>query len=229
MDHVIAENGYQAVDIRRLTPAPAGPGLRRSRANRENFRRLHLHEEDVVRFLVAGVGCHYLHAAGQVYALVCTAGDLLSVPSRTGHWFDAGATPRYTSVRFLRGGDRSGVRFPPGDIGARFPTLDDLLALPERQYHSADLRRSGATARSYDFREFAVLRNSAQDSAGSRSEPSGPDCPCGADSPGTFGHLLRAHRERRGLSLTQLAGLVHFDRGISARWRTASARRRWFS
>lgn len=58
-----------------------------------------------------------------------------------------------------------------------------------------------------------MLRNSAQDSAGSRPEPSGPDCPWGADSPGTFGHLLRAHRERRGLSLTQLAGLVHFDRG----------------
>ncbi|MGW6580235.1 cupin [Streptomyces globisporus] len=130
IDHVSAENGYRVVDIRRLTPAPAGPGQRRSRANREKFRRRHLHEEDVVRFVVGGVGCHYLHAAGQVYALVCTAGDLLSVPSRTGHWFDAGADPLYTSVRFLRAGERSGVRFQPGDTAARFPTLDDLLALP---------------------------------------------------------------------------------------------------
>ncbi|MEE4490489.1 cupin [Streptomyces sp. BE230] len=130
IDHVSAESGCQVVDIRRLTPAPAGSGPQRSVANREKFRRLHLHEEDIVRFLVAGVGCHYLHAAGQVYALVCTAGDLLSVPSRTGHWFDAGATPRYTSVRFLRAGDWPGVRFPPGDLAARFPTLDDLLALP---------------------------------------------------------------------------------------------------
>ncbi|MFE9375577.1 cupin [Streptomyces sp. NPDC006855] len=128
--HVSAENGYRTVDIRRLTPAPAGPELRRAAANREKFRRQHLHEEDMVRFLVAGIGCHYLHAAGRVYALVCTPGDLLSVPSRTGHWFDAGAAPRYTSIRFLRARDRPGLRFQPGDIAARFPTLDDLLELP---------------------------------------------------------------------------------------------------
>ncbi|XVV00748.1 helix-turn-helix domain-containing protein [Actinosynnema sp. CA-248983] len=33
-----------------------------------------------------------------------------------------------------------------------------------------------------------------------------------ADTP-TFGQLLRTHRHRSGLSLTQLAALVHYDRG----------------
>lgn len=130
VDHMCAEDGSRVVGIARLAPVPAGPGQRRARAHRARFRRRHLHDEDVMRFVVAGVGCHYLHAAGQVYALACTAGDLVSVPGRTGHWFDAGADPRYTAVRFLRAGDRPRIRFQPGGMAARFPTLDDLLALP---------------------------------------------------------------------------------------------------
>ncbi|MEU9713520.1 NB-ARC domain-containing protein [Streptomyces sp. NPDC047967] len=58
-----------------------------------------------------------------------------------------------------------------------------------------------------------MLRNSVQDGAASRPEPSGPDRWGGTASPGTFGNLLRAHRERRGLSLTQFATLAHFNRG----------------
>ncbi|MFJ1799711.1 cupin [Streptomyces sp. NPDC088180] len=127
--HVSAEIGYHVVDIARLTPASSDPGHReRNRANREKYRREHFHDEDVVRFVVAGAGCLYLHAAGQVHAMLCTAGDLLSVPSRTAHWFDAGADPHYTAVRFLRESDRHGARFVPDSIAARFPTLDELLA-----------------------------------------------------------------------------------------------------
>ncbi len=58
-----------------------------------------------------------------------------------------------------------------------------------------------------------MLRNSVQDSAGNRPDPRGSDRPNGTESPGTFGCLLRTQRERRGLSLTQLATLVHFNRG----------------
>ncbi|MFF0055535.1 cupin [Streptomyces microflavus] len=126
--HVSAESGYHVVDIARLTPPPAGPDRSEQiYPNRERFRQEHFHEEDVVRFVVAGAGCLYLHAAGNVYAVVCTAGDLLSVPSRTIHWFDAGAHPRYTAVRFLREGDGRTARFLPDSIAARFPAFDDLL------------------------------------------------------------------------------------------------------
>ncbi|MFG3404967.1 helix-turn-helix domain-containing protein [Streptomyces sp. NPDC048142] len=38
-------------------------------------------------------------------------------------------------------------------------------------------------------------------------------CPPDPGGPGTFGQLLRAHRERRGFSLAQLATQVHFNRG----------------
>ncbi|MCS0634117.1 cupin [Streptomyces sp. LP05-1] len=128
---VSAESGYRVVDVARLThtsadPEPSGPG----RPNRDKFREEHIHDEDLTRFVVAGAGCLYLHAAGLVYAVLCTGGDLLSVPSRTAHWFDAGARPRYTAVRFFREDGRRTTRFLPDGIAARFPTLDDLLAPP---------------------------------------------------------------------------------------------------
>lgn len=57
-----------------------------------------------------------------------------------------------------------------------------------------------------------MLRNPAQDS-GNQSGASGRACPARTEPPGTFGQLLRAHRERRGLSLAQFATRVHFNRG----------------
>ncbi|MFF3976043.1 cupin [Streptomyces sp. NPDC001828] len=131
IDHVRAESGYQAVDIARLVAGPAGPaGSARpgpGQPTREKLLKEHFHDEDLVRFVVSGLGCFYLHAAAQVYAVLCTAGDMLSVPSRTAHWFDAGASPSYTAIRFR--GKRNGpiTRLLPDGIASRFPTLDDLL------------------------------------------------------------------------------------------------------
>lgn len=90
----------------------------------------HVHDDDLVRFLVAGTGCFSLHVAGQVYALLCTAGDLLSVPGRTPHWFDAGTHPSCTVIRFFQRADRSAVRVLPDGIASRFPAHDELLATP---------------------------------------------------------------------------------------------------
>jgi 1,2-dihydroxy-3-keto-5-methylthiopentene dioxygenase len=95
---------------------------------RVRFLKEHFHDEDLVRFVVAGAGCFYLHVAGQVHAMLCTAGDLLSAPSRTVHWFDAGARPNYTAIRFFPEDNGCAARFLPDSIAARFPTLDDLLA-----------------------------------------------------------------------------------------------------
>ena len=38
---------------------------------------------------------------GRVYAVLCTAGDLISVPANTQHWFDAGTHPSFTAVRIF--------------------------------------------------------------------------------------------------------------------------------
>ncbi|MGW4023271.1 cupin [Streptomyces sp. NPDC005009] len=129
IDHLGAEGGYRIVDIVRMVPPPADPSPQRCPA-REAFMQEHVHDDDLVRFLVAGTGCFSLHVAGQVYALLCTAGDLLSVPGRTPHWFDAGAHPSCTVIRFFQRADRSAVRVLPDGIASRFPTHDELLATP---------------------------------------------------------------------------------------------------
>ncbi|MEU4888443.1 MULTISPECIES: helix-turn-helix domain-containing protein [Streptomyces] len=54
-------------------------------------------------------------------------------------------------------------------------------------------------------------------SASLRSSHEGTDCLPKTGAPATFGQLLRAHRRRQGLSLTQLAARVHFNRGHLSR------------
>ncbi|MFF0055534.1 helix-turn-helix domain-containing protein [Streptomyces microflavus] len=49
--------------------------------------------------------------------------------------------------------------------------------------------------------------------AATRPGLSEPGCLPDGGGPATFGQLLRAHREQRGLSLAQLAAQVHFNRG----------------
>jgi 1,2-dihydroxy-3-keto-5-methylthiopentene dioxygenase len=132
IDHLCAESGHRIVDIVRMTSPPTDsvPG-RQTCPAREELLREHVHDDDLVRFVVAGTACFYLHVSGQVYAVLCTAGDLLSVPGRTPHWFDAGAHPSCTAVRFLKRTERSAVRFLPYGVACRFPTHDDLLASPD--------------------------------------------------------------------------------------------------
>ncbi len=139
IDHVRAESGYRAVEIARLPEGPEGPHAPAAaghdppptgpdQAFCEDCPGEHLHEEDLVRFVVAGSACFFLHVSGAVHAVLCTAGDLLSVPGRTAHWFDAGADPRYTAIRFRQGAGGAGTRCLPNGLAARFPGFDALAA-----------------------------------------------------------------------------------------------------
>ncbi|MEE1762770.1 cupin [Streptomyces sp. SP18BB07] len=131
IDHLRAEGGYRVVDIVRLMCPPTDTGEHRQACPaRERFSREHVHDDDLVRFVAAGTACFSLHVVGQVYAVLCTAGDLLSVPGRTPHWFDAGARPSCTAIRFLQRADQGAPRFLPDGVALRFPTHDDLLATP---------------------------------------------------------------------------------------------------
>ncbi|WP_242902353.1 1,2-dihydroxy-3-keto-5-methylthiopentene dioxygenase [Actinomadura terrae] len=128
IDRISAAGGYTLVDVVRMIPNPDDPEWRRLAAQaRSKFLEEHFHEEDEVRFFVEGTGCFYLHVDGKVYATVCTAGDLLSVPNRTVHWFDMGHTPSFTAIRFFQEEDGWIGKFLPESIASRFPRLDDLL------------------------------------------------------------------------------------------------------
>lgn len=111
--------GYGTVDVVRLTPQ--SPNLEAARAK---FLDEHTHDEDEVRFFVEGSGAFYLHRDGKVAQMVCHAGDLISVPAGTPHWFDMGPAPRFTAIRFFRSAEGWVASFTGDGIARRFPLYE---------------------------------------------------------------------------------------------------------
>ncbi|MBN6036582.1 acireductone dioxygenase [Amycolatopsis sp. 195334CR] len=121
VDEVIRTEGYTFVDVKSLSPED--PGAAEARAK---FLSEHTHDDDEDRFFARGSGVFYLHLAGKVHAVLCTAGDLLSVPAKTTHWFDMGTKPDYVSIRFFHDTDGWVGDFLEKSIADRFPPMDEL-------------------------------------------------------------------------------------------------------
>jgi len=119
IDRLVAERGFKSVDV--VSIAPDNP-------NRDDMRRKfldeHFHKEDEVRFFVAGSGLFTLHVGDRVYELLCEAGDLVSVPDGTTHWFDMGPEPSFVAIRFFTEPDGWVGHFTGDDIAQRFPRLE---------------------------------------------------------------------------------------------------------
>ncbi|MEV6823662.1 cupin [Amycolatopsis sp. NPDC051102] len=129
VERVSAEGSYPIVDVVRLVPDDSDPEWpAKAQAARTKFLEEHTHDEDEVRFFVEGSGCFYLHLDGKVYAVVCTEGDLMSVPAGTTHWFDMGTRPYFCAIRFFQEADGWVAGFTGDPISNRMPTLDELLA-----------------------------------------------------------------------------------------------------
>src|SRR5690606_9254813 len=75
IDRLVAENGFQSVDV--VSIAPDNP---QREVMRGKFLEEHFHKEDEVRFFVAGSGLFTLHVDDKVYEILCEQGDLISVP-----------------------------------------------------------------------------------------------------------------------------------------------------
>jgi 1,2-dihydroxy-3-keto-5-methylthiopentene dioxygenase len=115
LDELMGESGAGSADVIKLTPDnPNAPALR------TKFISEHIHTEDEIRFFVHGGGHFVMHINGRVYDAYCEAGDLISVPANTKHWFDAGEQPYFTALRVFT--DTSGwVPHYTGDpISQRF-------------------------------------------------------------------------------------------------------------
>ena len=119
IDRLVADRGFRTVDVASI--APDNP-------NREEMRRKfldeHFHKEDEVRFFVAGSGLFTLHVDDRVYEVLCEAGDLISVPDSTKHWFDMGPEPSFVAIRFFKEPEGWVGHFTGTDIAQRFPRLD---------------------------------------------------------------------------------------------------------
>ena len=118
IDRLVAARGFRTVDV--VSIAPDNP-------NREEMRRKfldeHFHKEDEVRFFVAGSGLFTLHVDDRVYEVLCEAGDLISVPDSTRHWFDMGPAPSFVAIRFFKEPEGWVGHFTGTDIAQRFPRL----------------------------------------------------------------------------------------------------------
>jgi 1,2-dihydroxy-3-keto-5-methylthiopentene dioxygenase len=107
--------GYRVVDVVKVR-AQHG----RNDALRKSFLREHTHGDDEVRFFVEGGGTFYLHVNGQVYAVTCGRGDLLSVPAGMPHWFDMGDVPHLTALRLFRNPEGWVATYTGSEIAADF-------------------------------------------------------------------------------------------------------------
>jgi 1,2-dihydroxy-3-keto-5-methylthiopentene dioxygenase len=102
VDELRQRGGYTTADVIDVTAAT--PNLDTMLAK---FSREHWHDEDEVRFIVEGRGLfHISPPGGPVFAIEVEAGDLISVPRGTRHWFDLCAERRIRAIRLFQ--DASG-------------------------------------------------------------------------------------------------------------------------
>lgn len=119
-------HGFNVVDVAQLHPSDDPDWAATAAGARGKFLAEHTHAEDEVRLFVHGSGIFYLHLGDEVNAVQCTAGDLISVPADTKHWFDMGARPDFTALRFFVNPDGWVGDFTGDEIGSRFPNYEAL-------------------------------------------------------------------------------------------------------
>jgi 1,2-dihydroxy-3-keto-5-methylthiopentene dioxygenase len=102
VDQLKRRGGYVTADV--IDVDADTPGLDAMLAK---FNVEHRHDEDEVRYIVAGRGLFHIHPqASPVVALEVEAGDLIRVPRGTLHWFDLCADRRIRAIRLFQ--DTSG-------------------------------------------------------------------------------------------------------------------------
>lgn len=118
IDRLVAEEGYQTVDV---------VSLNRHAPNKDELRRKfldeHTHSEDEVRFFVGGEGLFTLHINQLVCEVLCQRGDLISVPAHTPHWFDMGPNPDFIAIRFFNNPEGWVAKYTGNNIAERFSRL----------------------------------------------------------------------------------------------------------
>ncbi|MCS3904036.1 1,2-dihydroxy-3-keto-5-methylthiopentene dioxygenase [Methylohalomonas lacus] len=115
--------GFQSVDV--ISLRPDNP---KKAEMRQKFLSEHTHDDFEVRFFVDGQGLFYLHIENKVYTVLCTRGDLISVPANTTHWFDMGTQPDFKCIRFFTTAEGWVGHFTGSDIAEHFPDFDSYVS-----------------------------------------------------------------------------------------------------
>ena len=100
LEPFMQQNGYQTADVININA-----GTPNYEAVRNKFLSEHQHTEDEVRFFVFGQGAFWFNldnGKDPIFNVLCQAGDLISVPANTRHWFDAGKeNPSVKAIRMF--------------------------------------------------------------------------------------------------------------------------------
>jgi 1,2-dihydroxy-3-keto-5-methylthiopentene dioxygenase len=119
VDRIMAESGFQSVDVIGLYPEhPKKTELR------QQFLEEHIHDDFEIRFFIEGAGQFYLHVADKVFQVLCEQGDLISVPAGTPHWFDMGPNPAFKCIRFFTTPEGWVARYTGDAIASEFPRFE---------------------------------------------------------------------------------------------------------
>jgi len=123
IDKLNKANGFVAIDV--LGLQPNAPNKAEMRAK---FLAEHTHDDDEIRYFVEGSGSFYIRKDKLVYQIVCTQGDLISVPRGTKHWFDTGSEPSFRVIRFFTNPKGWEGIFTGDDIAKRIPLYEQKAA-----------------------------------------------------------------------------------------------------
>jgi len=119
IDKLTDKYKFQSIDVVSLQPNHP-----QKQEFRQKFLAEHTHADFEIRFFVAGSGLFYLHIGDKVYLVLCEAGDLISVPANTTHWFDMGENPDFKCIRLFTTENGWVGDFTGSDIATRFPDFD---------------------------------------------------------------------------------------------------------
>jgi len=98
IDRLKKSGGYTTADV--IDIHADTPGLEAMLAR---FNIEHWHDEDEVRYIIAGRGLFHIHATGRpVIAIEVSEGDLIRVPRGTRHWFDLCGDRRIRAIRLFQ-------------------------------------------------------------------------------------------------------------------------------
>ena len=98
IDALKAKGGYTTADV-----IDVNPGTPQLDAMLAKFQVEHWHDEDEVRFIISGRGLFHIRPKdGPVVALEVEAGDLVSVPTGTWHWFDLCRERQIRAIRLFQ-------------------------------------------------------------------------------------------------------------------------------
>jgi len=97
IDAMKQRGGYVMADV--IDVNPSTPNLDTMLAR---FDKEHTHDEDEVRFILAGRGIFFLNIAGRVASVEVGSGDMLRVPCGTTHWFTLCEDRRIRAIRWFQ-------------------------------------------------------------------------------------------------------------------------------